>query len=84
MLTIRQPAIATHFARTLKALGGKVLLGLTIEQLMMLAGVAVALVVLLVVLRTIFRLTRILFRVGCLGVIVVLVVAFALMRGFGG
>lgn len=63
--------------------GGKVL-GLTVEQLLILAGVGVALVVLLVVLRTIFRLTRILFRVGCIGVIVALIAAFALMRGFGG
>jgi hypothetical protein len=59
-------------------------LGLTVEQLLILAGVGVALVVLLVVLRTIFRLTRILFRVGCIGVIVALIAAFALMRGFGG
>lgn len=66
----------------LRTLGGKVL-GLAVEQLLILAGVGVALVVLLVVLRTIFRLTRILFRMGCLGVIVVLIVAFALMRGFG-
>lgn len=60
------------------------MLGLAVEQLLILAGVGVALVVILVVLRTIFRLTRILFRMGCLGVIVVLIVAFALMRGFGG
>jgi len=76
MPTVCQPAAATHSR-------GKVL-GLAVEQLLILAGVGIALVVLLVVLRTIFRLTRILFRVGCVGVIVVLIVAFALMRGFGG
>ena len=60
------------------------MLGLTIEQLLILAGVGVALVVLLLVLRAIFRLTRMLFRLGCLGVVVALIIAFALMRGLGG
>ena len=56
-------------------------LDLALEQFLILAGVAVALVVLLVVLRAVFKLTRVIFRLGCLGVIAVLVIAYALMRG---
>jgi predicted tellurium resistance membrane protein TerC len=59
-------------------------LGLTVEQLLILAGVGVALIVLLMILRAIFRLTRAFLRLGCLGVIIVLVIAFALMRGLAG
>jgi predicted tellurium resistance membrane protein TerC len=68
---------------SLHTLRGKVL-GLTVEQLLILAGVGVALIVLLMILRAIFRLTRAFLRLGCLGVIIVLVIAFALMRGLAG
>lgn len=57
------------------------MLGLAVEQLVILAAIGIALVVLLVVLRAIFRLTRLFFRLGCIGVIVVVLVAFLLMRG---
>ena len=60
------------------------MLDLALEQFLILAGVAVALVVLLVVLRAVFKLTRVIFRLGCLGVIAVLVIAYALMRGLAG
>lgn len=60
------------------------MLGLGVEQLLILAGIGVALVVLLVILRAIFRLTRVFFRLGCLGVLIVLAVAFLLMRGLAG
>jgi hypothetical protein len=36
------------------------------------------------ILRAVFRLTRAFLRLGCLGVIIVLVIAFALMRGLAG
>lgn len=60
------------------------MLGLTLEQFLILAAIGVALAVLLLVLRTVFKLARVIFRLGCLGVIIVLAVAFALMRGFAG
>lgn len=60
------------------------MLGLTPDQLLILAGVGVALVVLLVVLRALLRLTKAVLRFGCLGIVIVLAIVFALMRGFGG
>jgi hypothetical protein len=59
-------------------------LGLTIEQWLILIGVGVALVVLLLALRVLLRLTRAFLRLGCLGILVLLLVVFALMRGLGG
>jgi hypothetical protein len=60
------------------------MLGLTAEQLLILTGVAVALVVLLVVLRTLLKLTRAFVKFGCLGILILLAVTFALMRVLGG
>lgn len=60
------------------------MLGLTLEQLLTLAGIAVALVVLLLVLRTLLRLTKAFLRFGCLGIVILLAVAFLLMRALGG
>jgi len=60
------------------------MLGLTLDQLLTLAGVAVGLVVLLLVFRTFLRMTKAVLRFGCLGVVIVLVIVFLLMRGFGG
>ncbi len=60
------------------------MLGLTVEQLLILAGVGVGLVVLLVVLRALLRLTKVFLRLGCLGAVIVVVVAYALMRGLAG
>ncbi|MGD9030090.1 MAG: hypothetical protein PVG25_09775 [Anaerolineae bacterium] len=60
------------------------MLGLTVEQLLILAAIAVALVVLLLVLRTLLKLTKAFLRFGCLGIVVLLAVAFLLMRAFGG
>jgi hypothetical protein len=59
-------------------------LGLTFEQLLILAGVGVALVVLLLVLRAFLRMTKTILRFGCLGIVIVLAVVFFLMRGVGG
>lgn len=59
------------------------LLGLTFQQLLILGGIGVALVVLLLVLRTLLRLTKAMLRFGCLGIVIVLAVAFAVMQGLG-
>jgi hypothetical protein len=60
------------------------LLGLTPDQLFILAGVGVALVVLLFVLRALLRLTKVVLRLGCLGIVIIMVVIFVVMRGLGG
>ncbi|MEA3376087.1 MAG: hypothetical protein R6X31_09430 [Anaerolineae bacterium] len=60
------------------------MLGPALEQLLILAGVGVGLMVLVVILRAVFRLTKVFLRLGCLGVLIVLGVAFLLMRGFAG
>lgn len=57
------------------------MLGLTGEELVLLTALAIGLVVLLVVSRAVFRLTRLIFRLGCIGAMVVVVVVFLLMRG---
>lgn len=56
-------------------------LGLTVDQLLMLAGLGVVLLLALVVLRAVVKLTQALLKVGCLVVLVILVVAFLAMRG---
>lgn len=60
------------------------MLGLTLEQLLILAGVGVALVVLLLVLRALLRVTRQVLRFGCLGIVLVLAIVFVVMRALGG
>ncbi len=60
------------------------MLGLTLDQLFILIGVGVALLVLLLVLRTLLRLTKVMLRFGCLGIVIVLVIVFALMHGLSG
>jgi hypothetical protein len=56
-------------------------LGLTMGQLMTLAAVGVALLVILWLLKAALKLTRTLLRIGCLVIVMVFVVAFFLMRG---
>jgi hypothetical protein len=63
---------------------GLTVFGLAVEELLILVGVAVALVVLLLVLRTLLKLTRAFLKFGCLGIVVLLAIAFVLMRGLGG
>jgi hypothetical protein len=58
-------------------------LGLTVQQLLIIAAVGVALVVLLFVLRTLFRLTKAVLRFGCLGVVIILAIIFVAMQAFG-
>lgn len=60
------------------------MLGLTFDQLLVLAGVGAALLVLLLGLRLILHLTRMVLRFGCLGIVIVLLVVFVGMRVFGG
>lgn len=60
------------------------MLGLTFDQLLILAGVGVALVVLLLLLRALLKLTKSILRFGCLGVVIILAVIFIVMRGLGG
>ena len=60
------------------------MLGLTLDQLLILAGVGVALVVLLLILRALLKLTKVVLRFGCLGIVIVLVIVFVLMQVLGG
>ena len=55
--------------------------GLTADQLLMLVGLGVVLLVALLVLKAVVKLTQALLRLGCLVVLVLLVVAFCAMRG---
>jgi len=58
-------------------------LGLTGDQLLLLAGLGVALIVILIVLAAVLKLTKALLKLGCLGVIIVLAAVFFLMRAAG-
>ena len=60
------------------------MLGLTVGQLLTLGGVAVAMVLVLLALRTLLKLTRAFLKFGCLVIIVIVVAAFVLMRVLGG
>ena len=60
------------------------MLGLTFDQLLILVGVGIALVVLLFLFRVLLRLTKTVLRFGCLGILIVLAVVFVVMRGLGG
>mgnify|MGYP006308968713 CR=1 FL=1 len=60
------------------------MLGLTLEQLFIIGGVGVALVVLLFVLRAALRATKVVLRFGCLGIVIILAVLFFVLRGVGG
>jgi len=60
------------------------LLGLTLEQLLTLAGVGVGLFVLLLVLKAVLKATKVVLRLGCLGIVIILVVVFVVMQVIGG
>ncbi len=57
------------------------MLGLTVEQLLILVGIGLGLIVLLAALRWILSLARVFLRLGCVGIIVVLIVIYVLMSG---
>jgi hypothetical protein len=56
-------------------------LGLTPDQILMLVGIGVVLIVALLILKVVVKLTEALLRLGCLVILVLLVVAFFTMRG---
>ena len=56
-------------------------LGLATDQILMLVGIGVVLIVALVILKVVVKLTEALLRLGCLVILVLLVVAFFTMRG---
>ena len=56
-------------------------LGLTTDQIMMLVGIGVVLIVALLILKVVVKLTEALLRLGCLVILVLLVIAFFTMRG---
>ena len=58
-------------------------LGLTMDQLLMLAGLGVVLLVALVVLRTVVKLTRAMLKLGCVGILILLAVVFFVLRAAG-
>jgi hypothetical protein len=56
-------------------------LGLTTDQILMLVGIGVVLIVALLILKVVVKLTQVLLRLGCLVILVLLVIAFFTMRG---
>jgi hypothetical protein len=56
-------------------------LGLATDQILMLVGIGVILIVALLILKVVVKLTQALLRLGCLVILVLLVVAFFTMRG---
>ncbi len=54
---------------------------MTMEQALILLGIGVVLVVLLLILKAILKLTKTCLGLGCLGILVVLVLAFVVMQG---
>ena len=59
------------------------MLGLSIEQLAILGGVGLALFVLLLVLRAALKATKVVLRLGCVGILTVLIIVFAVLRVIG-
>lgn len=55
-------------------------IGLTMGQLLMLTGIGVVLLVILFVLVTVLKLTKALLKLGCLGVVVLLIIAYFVLR----
>ena len=60
------------------------MLGLNLEQLLILAGVGVALVILLWVLKAVLKATRVVLRFGCVAIAIILVILFVVMRVIPG
>jgi hypothetical protein len=56
-------------------------LGLTTDQLLTLISLGVILLVALLILKTVVKLTKAFLRLGCLGILVILVVLFFVLRG---
>lgn len=60
------------------------MLGLTVEQVLILIAIGGGLMVLLFGLRWVFSLAMRFLRLGCIGIVIILIIAFVLMRGIGG
>ena len=58
--------------------------GLTPEQLLTLAGLGVVLVIVLLVAKFVFKVTMSFIKLGCLGALVVLLIACVVMLGLPG
>ncbi len=58
-------------------------LGLTADQLMTLAGLALALLVVWLVLSVVLKLTKSLLKLGCAGIVILLAVALLVLRACG-
>jgi hypothetical protein len=58
-------------------------LGLTIGQLLTLVGLGLAFLVILFVLSRVLKLTKNLLKLGCLGILVLLAIAFFALRALG-
>ena len=58
--------------------------GLTPDQLLILAGLGVVLVVVLLVAKFVFKLTMNFIKLGCLGILVLLLIACVVMLGLSG
>jgi hypothetical protein len=56
-------------------------LGLTTDQVLTLISLGVVLLVGLLILRAAVKLTKVLLRLGCLGILVILVALFFVLRG---
>jgi hypothetical protein len=58
--------------------------GLTIDQLLILAGLGVVLLVALLVLKAVLKLAKNCLSMGCLGIFILLVIAFFVLRATTG
>ena len=58
--------------------------GMTPDMLLVLAGLGVLLVVLLFIIKVVFKLTMNFVKIGCLGILVVLLIACVAMLGVSG
>jgi hypothetical protein len=56
-------------------------LGLTTDQVLTLISLGVVLLVGLLILRAAVKLTKVLLRLGCLGILVIFVILFFVLRG---
>jgi len=59
------------------------MLGLTLEQLLIMGGVGVALLLLLFILRAAMKATKVVLRLGCVGIVIILGVLFFVLQTVG-
>jgi hypothetical protein len=61
-----------------------VVFGMTPDMLLILAGLGVLLVVLLFIIKVVFKLTMSFVKIGCLGILIVLLITCVVMLGISG